>query len=172
MFTGDTIFSECTTWLMTSNVDQWITALDRIRALDIDHVIPGHGPVQTKAYLATQRSFMLEWKAAVAVAVAKGWSPRGDHRAGQLRRALPGGYRAGVHDGLHPGAQRRGAVRQVHGADQHDVPRQGRAAALTHAGAIALRAPGCDLVRAGAAGQQDEVLVELEPDAVVAVHAR
>ena len=74
VFTGDTIFSECTTWLMTSNVDQWITALDRIRALDIDHVIPGHGPVQTKAYLATQRSFMLEWKAAVAVAIAKGWS--------------------------------------------------------------------------------------------------
>ena len=74
VFTGDTIFSECTTWLITSDVDQWITALDRIRALDIDHVIPGHGPVQTKAYLATQRSFMLEWKAAVAVAVAKGWS--------------------------------------------------------------------------------------------------
>ena len=74
VFTGDTIFSECTTWLMTSDVDQWITALDRIRALDIDHVIPGHGPVQGKSYLATQRSFMLEWKAAIAVAIAKGWS--------------------------------------------------------------------------------------------------
>jgi len=74
VFTGDTIFSECTTWLMTSDVDMWITALDRIRALDFDHVIPGHGPVQTKAYLATQRSFMLEWKAAVAVAISKGWS--------------------------------------------------------------------------------------------------
>jgi cyclase len=74
VFTGDTIFSECTTWLMTSDVDQWITALDRIRALDVDFVIPGHGPVQGKDYLATQRSFMLEWKAAVAVAVAKGWS--------------------------------------------------------------------------------------------------
>jgi cyclase len=74
VFTGDTIFSECTTWLMTSDVDQWITALDRIRALDVDFVIPGHGPVQTKGYLATQRSFMLEWKAAIAVAVAKGWS--------------------------------------------------------------------------------------------------
>jgi cyclase len=74
VFTGDTIFSECTTWLMTSDVDQWITALDRIRALDIEYVIPGHGPVQGKEYLATQRSFMLEWKAAVAVAVAKGWT--------------------------------------------------------------------------------------------------
>lgn len=74
VFTGDTIFSECTTWLMTSDVDQWIAALDRIRALDIEHVIPGHGPVQGKDYLAVQRAFLLEWKAAVAVAVARGWS--------------------------------------------------------------------------------------------------
>jgi cyclase len=74
VFTGDTIFSECTTWLMTSDVDQWIEALDRIRALDIEDVIPGHGPVQPKSYLATQRAFLLEWKSAVATAVAKGWS--------------------------------------------------------------------------------------------------
>jgi cyclase len=74
VFTGDTIFSECTTWLMTSDVDQWIAALDRIRALDIEHVIPGHGPVQPKSYLARQRAFLLEWKSAVAVAVANGWS--------------------------------------------------------------------------------------------------
>jgi cyclase len=74
VFTGDTIFSECTTWLMTSNVQQWIDALDRIRALDFDHLIPGHGPVQPKSYLATQRAFLLEWTSAVATAVAKGWS--------------------------------------------------------------------------------------------------
>jgi cyclase len=74
VFTGDTVFSECTTWLMTSNVDQWIASIDRIRALDVDHVIPGHGPVQGKAYLHTQVAFMLEWEAAVATAVARGWS--------------------------------------------------------------------------------------------------
>jgi cyclase len=74
VFTGDTIFSECTTWLMTSNVELWIAALDRIRALDFDHLIPGHGPVQPKSYLATQRAFLLEWTSAVATAVAKGWS--------------------------------------------------------------------------------------------------
>ena len=74
VFTGDTIFSECATWLMTSDVDQWVAALDRIRALDVDRVIPGHGPVTTKEYLYTQRAMLLEWKMAVAVAIAKGWS--------------------------------------------------------------------------------------------------
>ncbi len=74
VFTGDTIFSDCATWLMTSDVDQWVAALDRIRALDVDRVIPGHGPVTTKEYLYTQRAMLLEWKTAVAVAIAKGWS--------------------------------------------------------------------------------------------------
>lgn len=74
VFTGDTVFSNCQTWLMTSNVDEWLTALETIGELDVDHVIPGHGPITTKSYLATQRAMLLEWKTAVAVAVAKGWS--------------------------------------------------------------------------------------------------
>ncbi|HEX9978148.1 MAG TPA: MBL fold metallo-hydrolase [Acidimicrobiia bacterium] len=74
VFTGDTIFSECQTWLHTSNVDQWLVALERIRRLDVDHIVPGHGPVTTKAYLDVQRSVLMEWVTAVAVAVANGWS--------------------------------------------------------------------------------------------------
>lgn len=74
VFTGDTVFCECQTWLMTSDVDQWIASLDRIRALDVDRLVPGHGPVTTLDYLATQRAVLLEWKTAVAIAVAKGWS--------------------------------------------------------------------------------------------------
>lgn len=74
VFTGDTIFSECQTWLMTSDVPQWLAALDAIAALDIDTIVPGHGPVTDKSYLAVQRSMLLEWEAAVAAAVAKGWS--------------------------------------------------------------------------------------------------
>jgi cyclase len=74
VFTGDTIFSGCQTWLMTSNVDQWIEALERIRELDVDHIIPGHGPVSTLDVVRTQRAVLLAWKSAVADAVAKGWT--------------------------------------------------------------------------------------------------
>ena len=59
---------------MTSDVDQWITALNTIGQLDVDTVIPGHGPVTNKEYLAVQRSMLMEWKTAVAVGVALGWS--------------------------------------------------------------------------------------------------
>lgn len=74
VFTGDTIFKDCQTWLMTSDVDQWLESLTRIEKLDFDYLVPGHGEVTDKSYIAVQRAMLLEWKAAVASAVAKGWS--------------------------------------------------------------------------------------------------
>jgi cyclase len=72
VFTGDTVFSGCQTWLMTSDVDQWLKALERIGDLDVDRIVPGHGPVVTKRYLDVQRAQLMEWKTAVAAAVAEG----------------------------------------------------------------------------------------------------
>lgn len=74
VFVGDTIFSECQTWLMGSNVTQWLAALDRIAQLDVDWVVPGHGDVVTKAYLSRQRANLVDWVGAVSDAVARGWS--------------------------------------------------------------------------------------------------
>ena len=74
MFVGDTIFNHCQTWLYTSNVEQWIRALDRLLEVDVDLIVPGHGPVCTKQEIYVQRAFLLEWVTAVAVAVGKGWS--------------------------------------------------------------------------------------------------
>jgi len=74
VFTGDTVFCDCQTWLMTSDVRQWLSSLARVAALDVDHVVPGHGPVTTTRYLATQRAVLIEWVNAVATAIARGWS--------------------------------------------------------------------------------------------------
>jgi cyclase len=74
VFTGDTVFSEVQTWVMASDVAGWVEALDKISGLDVDHVVPGHGPVTDLAYLRVQRAVLLEWQSMVATAVAKGWS--------------------------------------------------------------------------------------------------
>ena len=74
VFTGDTVFSEVQTWVMASDVDGWIEALNTISRLDVDHVVPGHGPVTDLRYLQTQKAVLLEWKSRVASAVAAGWS--------------------------------------------------------------------------------------------------
>ncbi len=74
VFTGDTVFSEVQTWVMASDVDQWIEALNTISRLDVDRVVPGHGPVTDLLYLQTQKAVLLEWKSRVASAVAAGWT--------------------------------------------------------------------------------------------------
>ena len=74
VFTGDTVFSEVQTWVMASDVDQWVEALNTISRLDVDRVVPGHGPVTDLRYLQVQKAVLLEWKSMVASAVAKGWS--------------------------------------------------------------------------------------------------
>ncbi len=74
VFTGDTVFSEVQTWVMASDVDQWVEALNTISRLDVDHVVPGHGPVTDLRYLQVQKAVLLEWKSMIATAVAKGWS--------------------------------------------------------------------------------------------------
>ena len=105
----------CQTWLMTSNVDQWIEALERIRALDVDHVVPGHGPVEPKLdYVDAQRAVLLDGRPR---------SPTPWRRAGPARRrssgssfadTLPGRHRAGVHDGPHPDRNAGVALGQAH----------------------------------------------------------
>ena len=74
MFCGDTVFNHCQTWLYTSDVNLWITALERLLEVDVDTIVPGHGPVCTKQEIYVQRAFLMEWVTAVAVAVGKGWT--------------------------------------------------------------------------------------------------
>ena len=74
MFTGDTIFSECQTWLMGSNVTEWLTALDRIAEARRRLGRPRARRRVTIEYLARQRANLLDWVTAVSDAVAKGWS--------------------------------------------------------------------------------------------------
>ncbi len=73
-FVGDTIFNGVQTWLYASDVNAWITSLDRIKKLDVDYFVPGHGPVCTKREVDVQKAFLLEWLAAVQTAIGKGLS--------------------------------------------------------------------------------------------------
>ena len=70
---GDTIFAGCQTWLHSANIEQLIQSLKFLYSLDVDVVIPGHGPVVGKEYILEQLSFVLEWLNAVGVGIAKGW---------------------------------------------------------------------------------------------------
>lgn len=74
VFVGDTIFSNCQMWLHSADIDQLVASLKFLGTLDVDHIVPGHGPVVSKSYLNVQIGFIYEWIGAVAAGIAKGWS--------------------------------------------------------------------------------------------------
>ncbi|MEA2274062.1 MAG: hypothetical protein QOI98_2770 [Solirubrobacteraceae bacterium] len=48
VFTGDILFIEGTPIIWVGPVDNWLAACDHIEGLDVDVVVPGHGPVTDK----------------------------------------------------------------------------------------------------------------------------
>lgn len=72
MFTGDTIFHGCQTWHYASDIETWIKSLEVLKSLDVDYIVPGHGPVCDKREIDVQKAFLYEWIAAVGVCVSKG----------------------------------------------------------------------------------------------------
>ena len=108
------LFSGCQTWLMTSDVDEWVAALDRIRTLDVDWLVPGHGPVVTKALPGRPASAAARLEDRRRRRGRQGLVARRDRGARQLRRRVrPGRHRPGVHARVHPDVERGRAVGQA-----------------------------------------------------------
>ena len=74
VFVGDTVFSGCQMWFHTVDFDDLFKTLDFLGTLEIDYIVPGHGPVVGKNYLFEQKAFIHEWLQTVGYGMAKGWS--------------------------------------------------------------------------------------------------
>lgn len=92
VYTGDILFIEGTPVMWAGPVANWIAACERIAAMDVDAVVPGHGPVTDRAgalrvrdYLAyvrdeARRRFEagLSWEEAARDVALGDWSAWGD----------------------------------------------------------------------------------------------
>jgi len=74
VFLGDLLFHGRFPWLGDCDLDGLIAALDRVLALDVAIVVPGHGPPATLADVARFRDMLVELRAAVARAIKAGAS--------------------------------------------------------------------------------------------------
>ena len=72
VFTSDNIFYKVQTFLHEARPDRWLEALDGLRRLDADILVPGHGEVCDKGYLDEQGAFVQEWVALVKDAIDRG----------------------------------------------------------------------------------------------------
>ncbi len=74
IFTGDNVFCKVQAVFSEAEPFLWLESLKKIEALDVDHVIAGHGEVRDKSCLREQASFIEEWLEVVKDAIHRGWS--------------------------------------------------------------------------------------------------
>jgi cyclase len=72
VFTSDNVFCKVHTWLQEADPELWLGALDSLRQLGLDTLVPGHGPVCDRRYLDEQGAFIREWVDYVKRAVDRG----------------------------------------------------------------------------------------------------
>jgi cyclase len=59
LFTGDILFTDCHPFLGDADIAGWIKVLDYIMTMDVDKIIPGHGPVSSKKDVADLKNYLL-----------------------------------------------------------------------------------------------------------------
>ena len=101
LFTGDLLFNaQVPVWNHGveemppgGSVVNWIQALEKLEALEVQHAIPGHGPIQTPEALADLRRWFLFLHTQVGEALAGGWDRETTiaHVAQQLQKRAPRG---------------------------------------------------------------------------------
>jgi len=72
VFTGDNVFHECKTFVQEADPWEWLDALRKIEALDIETIVPGHGEPCDKRYLARQAQIIENW-----IGIVEGYVRRG-----------------------------------------------------------------------------------------------
>ena len=94
LFTGDLLFNAIVPVMPPGgSVANWIQALEKLEALEVEHAIPGHGPIQTAEALADLRRWFLSLRTQVGEAQALGWDRETTitHVAQQLQKLAPRG---------------------------------------------------------------------------------
>ena len=72
VFTGDNVFHKCRTWMQECDPWEWLAALDRIAALDVETIVPGHGEPCGKEYLREQAQIVENWVGFIETHVDRG----------------------------------------------------------------------------------------------------
>jgi cyclase len=86
LFSGDILFNEAHPIAWAGPVSNWIAACERILAMDVDVIVPGHGPVAEKASVAELKAYFEYLYAQAGACHAEGMTPLEAARAIALER--------------------------------------------------------------------------------------
>jgi len=59
LFAGDILFTEYYANMSMSDVNGWVETIDHLMGLDVEHIVPGHGPLSVKKDLTDMRDYLI-----------------------------------------------------------------------------------------------------------------
>ena len=63
IFTGDILFTDFHPFLGEGDLEGWAKTLDAIAAMDMEHIVPGHGPLSTNQDLMDMKAYLAAFDA-------------------------------------------------------------------------------------------------------------
>lgn len=72
LFAGDLVFSEMHPYMADGHLERLLEALDEIANLDVQVIVPGHGPVGDASDIATMRQYLMDAQQNAAQALQDG----------------------------------------------------------------------------------------------------
>jgi glyoxylase-like metal-dependent hydrolase (beta-lactamase superfamily II) len=97
LFAGDILFTDFHPFLADGDMAGWTGTIDSLLGMDVERIVPGHGPLSTKKDLREMREYLLlfDGKARELAAASKDEGRRGA-AAEHPPEALPGRVDGGV----------------------------------------------------------------------------
>jgi cyclase len=89
VFTGDNIFHQCKSFIQEADPWQWLEALERIRQLKVETIVPGHGEPCDPSYLNVQAEVIRNWIGQVEDFIARGLNEDEALRALDVKKLDP-----------------------------------------------------------------------------------
>jgi len=87
LFSGDILFTDFHPYLADGDIPGWTRTLDSLIAMDVERIVPGHGPLSTKKDLREMKEYLLLFDAKARELAAV--SQDVDTMAAEMKKILP-----------------------------------------------------------------------------------
>jgi glyoxylase-like metal-dependent hydrolase (beta-lactamase superfamily II) len=89
LFTGDVLFTSYHPFLGEGDIPGWTRGLDNIMKMDVNKIIPGHGPLSSKKDVEDMKNYLLAFDAKATELAVSAKSNDAPYIASELLKALP-----------------------------------------------------------------------------------
>ncbi len=87
LFAGDILFTNYHPFIGDGNIDEWIKTLDYIMTMDVEKIIPGHGPISNKKDIEDMKNYLIAFDKKAKELTAQ--SNDAEYIVSEIKKSLP-----------------------------------------------------------------------------------